>query len=335
MPILLTGEISQAAIVNGLNITTSPVSTDLPVLPGSSKSTQLQVLNNGTQPINISVKLEKFTAYQDTGQAAINLPTRNDDDINWVHFSQNSFVAQPGVWSFVTMTVSVPKNATLGHYYAVVMEPSAINTNSPSPNTNKVVSANAIFVLVDTHSSNEKVSLNIQQFTSAKFSYDYLPATFNLSIRNPGNIYVVPKGDIYISRDKNSSVIDSLDINSGAGRVLPNSNRTFQVTWTNGFPSYQFKKVNGQIVSGKNGKPLQVLNWDFSQVSKFRFGKYLAHLVLAYNDGTRDVPIDGYVSFWVIPWIPLLIIALFILFALFGVWSIVRAILKRLRPHKK
>jgi hypothetical protein len=31
-------------------------------------------------------------------------------------------------------------------------------------------------------------------------------------------------------------------------------------------------------------------------------GHYTAQLLLIYNDGTRDVPISGSLSFWVIPW---------------------------------
>jgi ABC-type glycerol-3-phosphate transport system permease component len=33
-----------------------------------------------------------------------------------------------------------------------------------------------------------------------------------------------------------------------------------------------------------------------------RFGKYTAKMLLVFDDGARDVPIEGVVSFWVIPW---------------------------------
>jgi hypothetical protein len=55
-----------------------------------------------------------------------------------------------------------------------------------------------------------------------------------------------------------------------------------------------------------------------------RFGHYTAHLVMVYDDGNRDVPLEAYVSFWVIPWrlvIGLIIIALFVCI---GLWSTFR-----------
>ncbi|MDO8241293.1 MAG: hypothetical protein Q7T51_04930, partial [Candidatus Moranbacteria bacterium] len=55
--------------------------------------------------------------------------------------------------------------------------------------------------------------------------------------------------------------------------------------------------------------------WDFSQVSKLRWGKYTAKLLLIYDDGKRDVPIEAEVSFWVVPWrivIGGLLIAIFV-----------------------
>ncbi|MBI2439487.1 MAG: hypothetical protein HYV45_02715, partial [Candidatus Moranbacteria bacterium] len=44
------------------------------------------------------------------------------------------------------------------------------------------------------------------------------------------------------------------------------------------------------------------LKWDWNDASKLRFGKYQAKLLLIYDDGTRDIPIEGMVSFWVVPW---------------------------------
>ena len=44
------------------------------------------------------------------------------------------------------------------------------------------------------------------------------------------------------------------------------------------------------------------LKWDWGQASKLRWGKYTAKMLLIYDDGQRDVPIEGEVSFWVVPW---------------------------------
>jgi hypothetical protein len=40
----------------------------------------------------------------------------------------------------------------------------------------------------------------------------------------------------------------------------------------------------------------------WKDAAKLRFGKYQAKLLLIYDDGHRDVPLEGTVSFWVVPW---------------------------------
>jgi hypothetical protein len=31
-------------------------------------------------------------------------------------------------------------------------------------------------------------------------------------------------------------------------------------------------------------------------------GKYTAHMLLVYDNGERDIPIEAAVSFWIVPW---------------------------------
>ncbi|MFZ3031816.1 MAG: hypothetical protein WA082_02160, partial [Candidatus Moraniibacteriota bacterium] len=58
--------------------------------------------------------------------------------------------------------------------------------------------------------------------------------------------------------------------------------------------------------------------------SKLRFGKYTAKLLLIYDDGKRDIPIEGEVSFWVIPWRLVLALSVVAIFFFIGFRSTVR-----------
>jgi hypothetical protein len=253
----------------------------------------------------MSVKLEEFTASGDSGQAQIIDPPAGDTSTSWVTFSPSTFTAQPGVWNKVVMTINLPKTAAFGYYYAVLFVPSATVSASGSDLT-KFKGANAIFILVDTKSANEKRSLQIESFTADKTVTDFLPVTFSVKVKNTGNIFVVPRGYVYVSRSLHDSTIDSLDINGAAGNILPGTTRTLKVAWNNGFPFYQAKKVNGQVVSDSNGKPETELHWNFNQVAKLRIGSYYARLALVYNDGTRDIEATSALSFLVIPWLLIL-----------------------------
>lgn len=314
-----------ALTATGSTITTSPVAANLSAVPGSSVSTQLQLQNNGSQAVTIQVQLEKFKAAGENGQAQIYQPASDDVSLSWVHFSQTSFLALPGVWNSITMTISVPKTAAFGYYYAVVFSPSGTNAEVPG---NTFKGANAVLVLLNARAAGEINQLQIASFTSNRRVYQYLPATLSVKVHNSGDIFTAPRGDIYISRTPTGPVIDTLPINNGAGNVLPGTNRIFQVMWDDGFPVYRAKRINGQIVSDKSGKPVMELNWDAARLTKFRFGRYYARLVLVYNDGSRDIPLNAQVTFWVIPWLLIGLALIILVFLGLGFTTAIRFVIK-------
>jgi hypothetical protein len=332
--IFLLSPKAHAASTTGSYLTTSPISDNITILPGQRGSTTLEVQNNSSVSETITVKLDKFTPNGDLGEANITTPSVTDPSVSWVHFSTTSFVAQPGVWNTITMTINVPNYASLGYYYAVLFIPKSSQT---APTTSdQIRGANAIFVLMDTNSSNEQRQLTLTSFSSTSGLYQFLPATFQIKVKNNGNINLIPQGDVYISRSPNGKVIDTIDVNSGLGNVLPDSSRLFSASWVDGLPAFVNKLVGGQTITNKKGQSIKQLDWNFSEpISKFRFGKYYAHLVLVYNNGNHDIPINAYLSFWVIPWKLILIIIIVIVAIIFS-WKTIRKIVKQtFSRHKK
>ncbi len=93
--------------------------------------------------------------------------------------------------------------------------------------------------------------------------------------------------------------------------------------------------VNGQPSLAKDGKPKQDLKYDFTRVDKFRFGRYTAKLLVVYNDGKQDVPIESELSFWVIPWKILLVLLVIVSILGYGLWAFGRSFLGRARGSRK
>jgi len=327
---VLSSSPTSAATNSGSNLTTSPVSVTLSWTPRSAGTTTLQLQNNGLNPTPIQVKLEKFRASGEAGQAEIFDPGPSDASLSWVHFSDTSFVAQPGVWKQVTMTITVPETAAFGYYYAVVFSPTS--KGLPLPGANAFRGANAVLVLLNVHTPGEKNQLQIASFTASQNVYQYLPATFTVKVRNTGDIYAAPRGDVYISAgDGSGKVIDTIELNQAQGNVLPATSRDFTLVWDDGFPHYVTKRVNGQIASDSSGQPQTELQWDASKLTHLRFGRYTARLVMVYNDGIRDIPLTARVSFWVIPWTMLLIGVVLVVLMALGAWSLVRLVIRRPR----
>lgn len=300
----------------GFNIITSPLPIKLSAVPGTSVSAELRMKNQGTQPERIHVGLMKFTASGDSGQPNLFDLSSKDTYTSWVHFSPQEFMAEPGVWKTVKMTINVPADARLGYYLAVTFSRA---TQSSDAKSTSVKGAVATLVLLDAHTGDARRQLKLASFTANHGFYEYLPAEFRIKLRNTGNIYVSPVGNIFIERG--GKTIDTLDFNAAGGSVLPESNRIFHEAWNHGFPVYKDRLAAGKPVPGADGRPAQNLTWDFTQANKLRFGRYTAKLVAVYNDGVRDVPLQNSISFWVFPWklsILLLIVLALIGFGLFG-----------------
>jgi len=293
---------SPAHALPAFNITSSPLPIELIAFPGQTVTADLRVQNSGTDSAKIKVSLLKFKASGTNGQPQLLPRQAGDDFFDWVSFSKTSFIANPNIWNTVTMTIKTPSDSAFGYYYAVVFsQDSVIDTVTATP-TSKLNGAAATLVLLNVQSAGEKKKVEVASFYTSKKLYEYLPVTFNVAVKNVGNIHLVPRGSIYISRD-HKKTIAVIDVNPNAGNTLPSSTRAFSVAWSDGFPVYDNKlDSNGSPVNGKDGKPILKIKYDFSKTNKLRFGKYYAHLTLIYDNGTADVPIEGEVSFWVVPW---------------------------------
>lgn len=283
-----------------LRLSTSPLPINIKTEPGSSTTTQIKIKNEGNQTENIKVTLMKFKADSKTGSPILMDKEATDDYFNWVSFSEDKFSLPKNEWKTITVNFNIPKEASFGYYYAVVFsrEDEIINTNEGQT---VIAGGTATLILLEAQIPNAKKEIKLTEFSADKGMYEFLPATFSVKLNNSGNVHSAPRGNIFISKGKEKNIA-SLEVNLNNGSILPDSPREFQEKWSDGFPNYIEKKENDKIILDKSNNPVQKFNWDFSQVSKLRFGKYTAKLVLVYDDGKKDVPIESEVSFWVVPW---------------------------------
>jgi hypothetical protein len=324
--LLVSAKPASAATDEGFNILTSPLPIKLTTPPGKSVSAELRIKNQATHNETIKVGLMKFGAEGENGRPNLFEISNKDTYAQWVHFTPSLFVAEPGVWKTVKMTIDVPPEASLGYYLAVTFGRASQAGTADATNFK---GAAATLVLLDVHSGNEKRNLKLLDFSTDHRLYEYLPTTFNIRVRNGGNIYLAPAGNIFIQRG--GKPVSSIVFNEAGGSVLPNSNRLYSVPWKSGFPLFVDKTVNGKPVLDKKGLPERDLRWKFSDADKFRFGHYTAKLLLVYDNGTQDVPLEAEVGFWVLPWKILLVLAVIFLAIAYGVWSLARKVLGKAR----
>jgi hypothetical protein len=303
-----------------LQVTPSPLVAT--VKPGVKTQLELKVHNSGDSSEDLKIEPRSFTLGKDNTDVKLQ-ETAPVGVANWISFSQPKFTLQPGQWQTETITLNIPKDAGFSYSFALVISRQSLPKNNGG--TRVIAGSLAVFTLVNVDRPGATSNLQISSFSSAKHVYEYLPSSFSVRLHNTGNTIAQPYGNIFVQRGTGSSApLASLPVNETRGYILPGTERTVTANWVDGFPVYK-------TTTGANGKTDQKLIWNWANLSKLRIGRYTAHLVAVYNQAGHDVPIEGTVTFWVIPWkilLGLLAVTLLLLFALF---ILVRAVVRFVR----
>jgi hypothetical protein len=167
----------------------------------------------------------------------------------------------------------------------------------------------------------------------AKQFYEFLPTNFTIKLKNTGNVHIAPRGNIFIDQG-NTHDLAILEVNSEKGNILPSSNRNFEAKWQDGFPVYREKIKDGRTSLDEQNNIEYELKWNWQDASKLRFGKYTAKLLLVYDDGHRDVPLEGEVLFWVVPWRMLIALFVIAIFFFAGLRSTFKSIWRKIFRRK-
>jgi hypothetical protein len=299
----------------GFSIQVTPSPLVVTAKPGQTTIADLKVRNGGTQTELLKVEPRTFSVENNSQEVKLN-DTPPPGISSWIHISEPTFQVESGQWHTVHVTISPPKQSGFSFSFALVI--SRQKEQSPTERGRLIKGSVAVFTLINIDRAGATKRVQVTKFTVTKRVYEYLPASFEIEFKNSGNSIVQPYGNIFVQRTSSSNQpLSTLPVNSSGGYILPGVTRTLNVGWSDGFP------VREPVIKD-DGSTRNKLTWDWSNASNFRFGRYTAKLVAVYNDGTRDVPIEGEVTFWVIPWKLLLLLLVILALLGAGIWSIVK-----------
>jgi len=315
-----------SAPVIPISLTVSPVSINLVANPGESVTSQIKVKNNNTAVEYLHLSVLKFTS-STSGAPVIADLGPGDEFGQWVSFSEPDITLEANQEKTVKFKIDVPKEAALGYYYAIKIQ--RIRNVEAGERQTSVEGAPAIPVLLEVRSPNAKRELSITNFTTDSPFYEYLPVQFKVTVKNGGNIHSIPVGDIFIDSSlfgigQGQKGVAALSFNEGRGNILPRTNRDYFVSWNDAFIV--------RVPKGTTGKEANeyTLKWDLEKGNKIRIGKYTAHLLMVYDNGQRDIPIEATVSFWVLPWKYMLGALVILLLAFIGLKDTFTKFVKRI-----
>lgn len=292
---------------NDFNIQVSPSPLVVTLAPGKTQSSTLTVRNFSTHPETLYPKLNGFTI--DSASKNVRLLDESPAYIkDWVTFNSPSITVPAGGSKNIDVIFNTPGNVGFSYSVAVTLSRKQGSTPIQSDGV-RLEGAIAVFCLINIDRPDAKRQFFIDSFSSDKPRYQFLPANFSLKIRNSGNIIDAPKGTLFIQRSYDSpQPIAAIQLNTSSNYILPDTARTFDASWGNGFPAY---------TTDTNGK--RHLTWDWQRLSDLRFGRYVAKAVIVYNDGRRDIPLISSYTFWVIPWALIAVLLLIAIILVMGV----------------
>lgn len=281
-----------------LNLTAYPSTFDVTTKPGSSIQEKFRIRNNADAAMNLSISLKKLVP-DPQGRVTIADFEKKDSYQNWITFDKDTIQALPQEWTDVNFTVAVPQDTTFGYYYVIYIAP--ISQSGTQTGVHTALNGSlAIPVLLTVAKPGATANLQLVSFSTTQPFYEYMPATFAIQFENKGNVLIRPQGNVFIGSGTNDSGI--LTFNLANGAILPGEKRTYSTSWDDGFMTKDPIMQDGTVKRDSAGNPVThlVIHWD--HLTSFRIGKYTAHLLAVYNNGTRDVPIEASVSFWIFPW---------------------------------
>lgn len=304
----------------GLNIEISPARLLLEGSPGKTIDATITVRNRNAGSEKLKIEILKVKTNEDSLELIA--PDKNDDFPSWVTFGiPIPFEAPFNQIQKVPITIKIPNTAAFAYDYAIVISQNSAPVVQPGT-TQAVEGKVAQFVLLDVIAPGAQRSAAITEFYASKSSYSFLPANLTTVVKNTGNLHVTPTGNIFI-KNMSGKQVAALDVNADKGTILPNMARKFENEWNQGFPYYKTEDGKRKLV------------WNWQDITKFRFGKYTADLVLVYNDGKRDIPITATTTFWVIPWLLILILLVIIILIIVGMALIIRGFVRLVRGDKR
>ncbi|HSX05824.1 MAG TPA: hypothetical protein VLF69_05115 [Candidatus Saccharimonadales bacterium] len=310
--LLLGGQAWAAAPVPSdfnLQITPSPLVTT--VKPGVRSQLELKIRNGGSGSEDLKIEPKAFRYNSATGQVSLD-NTAVVPVASWISFSAAKFSVQPGQWFSEEISLNTPKDAGFSYSFALVISRQANPT--PIAGQRLLKGSVAVFTLVNVDRPGAVSQLKVVDFSSSKHLYEYLPATLTIRFKNTGNTIAQPYGNIFVQRGASAKTpLATLPVNASKGYILPGTERTISTQWNDGFAIYQ-------TVPQPDGNTKKHLSIDWSKLSHFRIGRYTARLVAVYSDGQHDVPIEGTVTFWVVPWQAILLFIVVVI----GLWLLAR-----------
>ena len=274
-------------------LTISPPKFELDGNPGSIIKQVIKLFNETEEAKVFYPSLQDFVARGEAGEPG--LVEKSEFGLSeWVKIDTGPIFLSGKERKEIGFVVEVPENAEPGGHYAAILfstqPPEKMQGATPIAIAGKVGSLVLLKVGGEILESGKLVEFDTKD---GKSFFTHLPIDFYVRFENLGNVHLKPQGQIKITGLLDiTSTPTTLLVNEAGGNALPQSIRRYDVNWT--------KPGLKTITNG-------IFEELTHQWKGFAIGKFTAHLNLYY--GTEGKQMAASETFWVFPWLLILVLA--------------------------
>jgi len=251
--VLIMTMLSPFAFAESASVGVRPLRTEVSIKPGETKTAILEVINRNEKETVFEAVLEPITAADEAGYPIIGAESNlapEQNVVSWIKFAEEKQVTVPGNdKKSVEIFITAPANAEPGgHYAAIYYQP--IISEEKNVQGVKIQTRVASLILVTVEGAINKEG-ELTSFSLNKELYFDQPINFNVSFKNTGTIHLKPQGRITLFDENNNQIMniarykDSqtneekvtnfIPVNLNRGNVIPNTERTFEAKWSEGY----------------------------------------------------------------------------------------------------
>jgi hypothetical protein len=246
------------------SLTVAPAILEQITEPGKSNTTLVTVTNNTGFPLPIKSQVNAFIS---NTPFPSNL-TETYNSASWFTLDPANFILQPKESKEVKVHIKPPRKTEPGGHYATIyfqpMIPESVVAPGSTLSLARIGVLTFLIVPGDIHEN-----LTLSDFAARPWTA-FGPIDFNFSLKNTGNIHLLPISQITIT-DMFGRIVGTLT--STPSTLLPGTTAAYTLTWE----------------------------------KSFLIGRYQAVATLNYGDHQTPV-VSGPLIFWVFPWPIILII---------------------------
>jgi hypothetical protein len=223
-------------------LSVSPAIIDDTVNPGTSLTTQVTLFNVSSVALAIHASVGSLVPDQPVDPSY----KQAYDASSWFKLSTPDFLLAPNQHQLEDVTISIPASAEPGGHYATIYfesfsaeQQSDVASTSINPRVG-VLSLLTVRGNVDEHAV-PNGPIQVQGFQA-----EAGPTSFSLSLKNDGNVHLLPYGNVVV-RNIFGKKVKTLPM--PLGTLLPGTTRTYNLSWDHGL-RFGLYKASATITIG-------------------------------------------------------------------------------------